>query len=235
MSSNSVESDSREVISVLVVDDHPAICEALRHLISSEEDLVLNGTAHSTDEALTSLRSDHADVVIVNLSLRDSYGLDLVTQLQEDHPETRSIVFSMFDERIYAERAIRAGAMGYLMKTEPTAKLLEAIHSAVDGVVYVSPRMTRRILQRLPEHQNVSSGSPLDSLSDRELAVFHMVAEGKSVDQIADHLDLARKTVETYRRAARRKLGLESIEDLIRYATTWLFRVSEDKNSGPDV
>lgn len=220
---------STSTISILVVDDHPAICAALTHLIDQENDMRVSGTVSSTQEALAMLARVRSDVAIVNMSLKDSHGLDLVERIRDGYESTESVVFSMYDERIYAERAIRAGAMGYLMKTEPTSELLAAIRSAHRGVVYVSPEITRRILRRLPEEQRISSGSPLEALSDRELAVFQLMAEGHSIDEIADHLDLARKTVETYRRAAKEKLGLESIEELIRYATTWLLNATDEE------
>jgi len=222
----SPESEGR--IQVFVVDDHPAIREALAAVIGSKIDMRLVGESATAQEALRRVEQTSPDVVVVDISLEDAHGLDLVEELRSRHPDLRVVVFSMYDESVYAERAIRAGASGYVMKSEPTEQVVVAIQTVSDGEVYLSRRMSSRILSKAIRQQDYAFRSTAEQLTERELTVFKRLGEGKSVRDIAAELDLSRKTVETYRRRAKEKLGFESIDELLQYAVQWTFSGEEE-------
>jgi DNA-binding NarL/FixJ family response regulator len=217
----SPESDAR--IQVFVVDDHPAIREALTTVIDGKIDMRVIGESATARDTLRQLERTVPDVIIVDISLEDAHGLDLVEELRSRHPELRVVVFSMYDESVYAERAIRAGASGYVMKSEPTERVVLAVQAVHDGEVYLSRRMSSRILSKAIRKQDYAFRSATEQLTDRELTVFEKLGEGESVRAIADELDLSRKTVETYRRRAKEKLGFESVDELLQYAVQWTF------------
>lgn len=208
-------------IHVFLVDDHPAIREAIRDRIESTIDMVVCGEAGSSDEAFRQIEELEPDVAVVDISLTDAHGLDLVQNVRAQFSDVQVIVYSMYDERVYAERAIRAGASGYLMKTDSTKSLAEAIRTVDDGEVYLSRRMASRILNKVARGDSSEASFPIDELTDRELAVFQMLGEGYSVSEIQDRLNLARKTVETYRRRAKEKLDIDSVSKLLQYALQW--------------
>lgn len=208
-------------IHVFLVDDHPAIREAIRDRIESTIDMVVCGEAGSSDEAFRQIEELEPDVAVVDISLTDAHGLDLVQNVRAQFSEVQVVVYSMYDERVYAERAIRAGASGYLMKTDSTKSLVEAIRTVDDGEVYLSRRMASRILNKVARGDSSEASFPIDELTDRELAVFQMLGEGYSVSEIQDRLNLARKTVETYRRRAKEKLDIDSVSKLLQYALQW--------------
>lgn len=211
-------------IRVITVDDHPAIREALADTLMDKLDMELCGQASSAQEAFDVVRSTEPDVAVIDISLQDGHGLDLVQNLRAQFPDLQVVVFSMHDEGVYAERAIRAGASGYVMKNESTQLVVEAIRDAAAGEIYLSRRMASRMLSKVATG-GASSGvaSTLEDLTDREMAVFQMLGDGNSVDDIADQLNLSRKTVETYRRRAKDKLGFDSVTELLQYAIQWRF------------
>jgi DNA-binding NarL/FixJ family response regulator len=208
-------------INILIVDDHPAICQALEQTIEDEMDMAVCATAHTSDDAIDHLDTHEPDAVILDISLKDSYGLDLISYVNSFHENTPIVVYSMFDEAVYAERAIKAGAKAYLMKTEPTRKLVEAIRSVSRGSVYLSEAMTAHVVNRLGSNGSSQPGLSVDSFTDRELAVFQMLGQGYSMAEITDRLNLNRKTVEHYRRQAKEKLGLDTTSELLQYAIQW--------------
>ena len=214
---------------VFVVDDHPAIREALAATINSKIDLRLIGESGSAASAMRQIERHAPDVVIVDISLEDAHGLDLVEQIRSEHPSVRVIVFSMYDESVYAERAIRAGASGYVMKTEPTQTVVKAIQAVIEGEVYLSRRISSRILSKVIRQQDYKVGTATEKLTDREMTVFQLLGEGNSVRDIADQLDLSRKTIETYRRRAKEKLGFDSVAELLQYAVQWTYGRDEDE------
>jgi DNA-binding NarL/FixJ family response regulator len=223
------DSDGR--IRVFVVDDHPAIREALATTINSKLDMRLIGESGSAAQALRQMEQRSLpDVVIVDISLDDAHGLDLVEQIREQFPTVRVVVFSMYDESVYAERAIRAGASGYIMKSEPTQHVVKAIQSVSDGEVYLSRRMSSRILSKVIRQQDYKLGSATEKLTDREMTVFQLLGEGHSVRDIAEQLDLSRKTIETYRRRAKEKLGFETVAELLQYAVQWTYGRDEESS-----
>lgn len=212
---------------VTVLDDHPAIREAISETVNSAPDMVLNGVAGSASQVFELIRSDRPDVVVVDISLGDAHGLDLVQNLRAQYPELQVVVFSMYDEDVYAERAIRAGARAYVMKSEPTSSVAEAIRAVAQGEIYLNRRAASRLLNRMAGVRTSSSRSSsdrgLEELTDREMAVFQMLGEGHSIDSIAAQLHLSRKTTETYRRRAKEKLGFETVAELLQYAIRWTY------------
>lgn len=212
---------SDDPIRVFVVDDHPPIREAIVDAVDRASDVEMCGSTGSSDEAFHQIESLEPDVAIVDLLLSDAHGLDLVENVRSQYPEVQVVVFSMYDEDIYAERAIRAGASSYLMKSESMDMLVEAIRTVKDGEVFLSDRMESKLLQKVVFDNSAESKVTVDELSDREMQVFQMLGQGQTVDEIQDQLCLSRKTVETYRRRSKEKLGLDSVSDLLRYAVHW--------------
>lgn len=206
---------------VVVVDDHPAIRDALASVIANSSDLIFSGEASSGEEAFRVLGKEGADVAIIDIGLPDTHGLDLVENLVAQHAELRIIVFSVYDEDVYAERAIRAGALGYVMKREPVHSVLEAIRCVARGDVFLSRAIASRIVTRSALKRSAEPSSPIDQLTDREVAVFQMLGEGFSAEAISNRLHLSRKTVETHRRHAKEKLGFESVSELLLFAVRW--------------
>lgn len=214
---------------VVVVDDHPAIREAISNVISGQLDIEVVGEADSADGALRLVERQRPDVALVDLSLNDTHGLDLVQNIRSFFGETKVVVFSMYDEQVFAERAIRAGAVGYLMKTEPTQHLCEAIRRVQKGEIFLSQRMFSRILGKVVLSRSWGPRFAVDELTDREMAVFQMLGEGHSIEEIAERLCLSRKTAEAYRRRAKEKLGLDTVGELIQYAVRWVHSQGESR------
>jgi DNA-binding NarL/FixJ family response regulator len=216
-------SSSSSELTVLIVDDHPAVREALTSNIDGRIGMRVIGEVGSAQHALELLERRCPDVAIVDISLNDAHGLDLIAEIREMRPSVRVLVFSMYDEGVYAERAIRAGASGYLMKREATDRVIEAIQSVNDGEVFLSQRMSSRILSKVIRQQEYTLSSATEELTDREMAVFQMLGKGHSMRDIADELDLSRKTIETYRRRAKEKLGFDTVSELLQYAVQWSY------------
>lgn len=218
-------------LKVAVVDDHPAVRDAIAQAVTAQPDMDLVGVAGSAAEAFDLLRSGCPDVAVVDISLGDAHGLDLVQNLRAEHPDLEIVVFSMYDEAVYAERALRAGARGYVRKSEPTTAVTEAIRAAAAGEIYLARRAASRILSRVAfgaergGERDAPSGptAGLEELTDREMAVFQLLGQGRPPEEIADRLNLSRKTVETYRRRAKEKLGLDSVTELLQFAIRWTY------------
>jgi DNA-binding NarL/FixJ family response regulator len=220
-------------VRVIVVDDHPAIRDAVATLVDLSSGLSMAGTAHTADAAFALVRRAAPDVAVVDISLPDSHGLDLLQTLQLERPSLRTIVFSMYDGEVYARRALSTGALAYVHKSEPTSTLLEAIRTVARGEVYLTPAIANSLLTtiRRPASEAAAASGGLAQLTDREMAVFHLLAEGHSCEDIGQQLHLARKTVETYRRRARKKLGFNSVRELLRFATHWSYAQSRSPES----
>lgn len=216
-------------IQVYPVDDHPAIRNAIRDRVETLIDMEVCGEADSSEQAFRDIEELRPEVPIVDISLTDGHGLDLIKNLSTQIPEVRPIVFSMYDEKIYAERAIRAGASGYVTKSAPTDALIEAIRSVHNGDVYLSKEMTDRVLGKTWNRASSNPSFPIDELTDREMSVFQMLGQGYSIDEIKEQLGLARKTVETYRRRAKEKLGFDTVSELLQHAVQWTYGQSPDE------
>lgn len=208
-------------IRTFLVDDHPAILEAVRNRIDETLDIEICGTATVSEKAFRQIEELEPDTAVIDISLEDAHGLDLVQNLQSQCPEVQVVVYSMYDEMVYAERAIQAGASGYLMKDQPTEELIEAIRVVDQGEVFLSRDMASQILNKVARGESSEPSFPIEEFTDRELAVFQMLGEGCSIEEIQNRLNLARKTVETYRRRAKEKLGFESVSKLLQFAVQW--------------
>ncbi len=208
---------------VLIVDDHPIVRQGLAQLINQEHDLEVCGQAEDAHEAMQAIRKLQPDLVIVDISLKDTSGMELIKDLKVQRPDLPVLTLSMHDEEVYGERALRAGAKGYIMKQEATEKVVTAIRRVLAGEVYVSNGMAARMVSRLVGGgERKKAGSPLDSLSDRELEVFRFIGEGFSTREMAEKLHLSVKTIETYRAHLKDKLGLQDAGELLRAAIQWV-------------
>lgn len=208
---------------VLIVDDHPIVRQGLAQLINQEHDLEVCGQAEDAHEAMQAIRKLQPDLVIVDISLKDTSGMELIKDLKIQRPDLPVLTLSMHDEEVYGERALRAGAKGYIMKQEATEKVVTAIRRVLAGEVYVSNGMAARMVSRLVGGgERKKAGSPLDSLSDRELEVFRFIGEGFSTREMAEKLHLSVKTIETYRAHLKDKLGLQDAGELLRAAIQWV-------------
>jgi DNA-binding NarL/FixJ family response regulator len=208
---------------VLVVDDHPIVRLGIRQMIANEPSLAVCGEADSVDAALNACRTSEVDLAIVDLSLGSTSGLELIKQLHEEHPQLPILVLSMHDESLFAQRALRAGARGYLQKHEAIDGLIQAIRHVISGKVFVSDTVAQQVLSGL----RGTAPSPTDqlaTLTDREIQVLERVGRGSSTAEIARDLGVSVKTIETYRSNIKAKLNLKSALDLVRYATSWIER-----------
>ena len=206
---------------VFIVDDHPLVRNGLRQLIEGEPDLSVCCEADSMSSAIKSIASNLPEIAIIDLSLPDGNGLELVKRLQARYPDIPILVSSMHDENLFAERALRAGAKGYINKKEAAARVLDAIREVLKGKIYVSQRMTERLLQNVSGSAQKSAQSPVERLSNRELEIFELIGHGVHTGKIADKLHLSVKTIETHRASIKRKLGLHTANELIRSAVQW--------------
>jgi DNA-binding NarL/FixJ family response regulator len=206
---------------ILVVDDHPIVRQGLALLINQEADLVVCGEAEEATGAMHVLASSRPDILIVDISLNGPDGIDLLKNIRSVHPTLPVLILSMHDESIYAERALRAGANGYIMKQEATEKVLVALRRILGGEIYVSDRIANKMLK----HYITGSGTPRNSsiadLSDRELEVFRLIGEGHGTRQIAEELHISIKTVESYQAHIKEKLSLRSARELMQHAIQW--------------
>ncbi|HPU56911.1 MAG TPA: response regulator transcription factor, partial [Verrucomicrobiota bacterium] len=201
-------------------DDHPMMRQGLAQLINNEPDLTVCAEADTAGQALELLNKARPGLWLIDISLPDKNGIELIKDIRAMDPASRILVVSMHDESLYAERILRAGARGYIMKQEGGKKLMEAIRHVLAGNIYVSEKMSGKILE-IFSGQRDTGGSPVARLTDREFEVFQLIGEGKGTRQIAEHLHLSVKTVEVHRANIKEKLGLKTATDLVRYAVRW--------------
>lgn len=208
---------------IFLVDDHPVFRLGLASLLRSEEGLALCGEAETTREVVAALQSeDDVDLVLMDLSLKDGNGLDLIKRLKTLRPRLPVLAISMHDEELFAERALRAGAVGYLSKDTDPAALIAGLRKALAGEVVLSPEMTSKLLRRAM-HGNASGPvSPLTALSDRELEIYELIGRGMTTREVARSLHISVKTVETHQANIKTKLGVKSANELLRSAVTWV-------------
>lgn len=214
------ESPSRK--SILIVEDHPMVRRGLASLLETEPDLRVCSEVASRSAALEAIRQHTPDLVVVNLMLEDSNGLDLLKDLMADHPEIPALVLSMHDESVYAERAFRAGARGYVTKSELDETVLLACRRVLDGETFMSPTFEAQFARKFLSGGALTKNSPLATLTDRQLQVFRMIGEGSSTRQIAESLHLSVKTIESHIEHLKQKLGLDSRAKLTHQATRWV-------------
>jgi DNA-binding NarL/FixJ family response regulator len=204
---------------VFLVDDHAIVRQGLAELINDQADLVTCGEADGPPAAMKGVAATQPDVVVVDITLAGGDGIELTRQIHDQWPELPILVLSMHDESMYAERCLRAGALGYVMKQEPQDKVMQAIRRVLKGETYLSDAMQSKLLRSLSGGaKRDAQASPLERLSDRELQIFRLIGQGQSVRAIAETLFLSPKTVETHKEHIKQKLGLASSNDLLRYA-----------------
>ena len=207
---------------VLLVDDHPIVRQGLRRMIEQEPDLEVCGEAGGPGEASQLLRELQPDVVVVDLSLREGDGIEIVKEVRAQYPAIKVLVLSMHDEMIYAERLLGAGASGYLMKHAASDQFLVALRRVLAGATYVSEAVGSRMIQKFATGRDPGAASPVDALSNRELQILQMIGRGLSTRQMAESLKLSVKTVESHRQRIKRKLELASGAQLVQYAVNWV-------------
>ncbi|MBX7148346.1 response regulator transcription factor [bacterium] len=207
---------------VMVVDDHPIIRHGIIQLINQENDLTVCGQGGDIRSALEAIRHHYPDVVLVDISLKGGSGLDLIKEMREQFPGLPSLVVSMHDESVYAERALRAGAKGYIMKQEATDSMINAIRMVLKGDVYLSGRLKEKLIDKMIDGREFDGPNPVEKLSDRELEIFRMIGQGMGTRSIADHLRLSVKTVEAHRAHIKDKLNLKSANELVHQAILWV-------------
>jgi len=205
----------------LIVDDHPIVRQGLSELINQEDDLVVCAEAEDAHQALNAIKDNQPDMLIVDIALPDTSGLDLIKDITARYPDLPVLALSMHDESLYAERAMRAGARGYIMKQEATEEVIAAIRKVFAGQIYASERMKEKMVRKLVKGPTQQAASPIDRLSDRELEVFLLIGQGYGTRQIAKKMYLSVKTIETYRAHIKEKLDLKDSNELLRYAICW--------------
>jgi DNA-binding NarL/FixJ family response regulator len=207
---------------VFIVDDHEMFREGLRQLIEYDPGLTVCGDAPDAAGAMQGIRQSSPDVVIVDITLADSSGLDLLKSIRSEYEDLPVLVVSMHEESLYAERALRSGAMGYVMKNEPAKTVTAAIHSVLRGEVYLSRKMASSVISKFMRGEADKPVSPLELLSDRELEVFRMLGQGKGTRQIAQDLGLTIPTIQSFRNRIKEKLHLKTAPELVLHAINWV-------------
>ncbi len=205
---------------VFLVDDHPLVREWLTNLINKRQDLQVCGEAGSAPEALQRIASLQPDIAIVDITLASGSGIELIKDLHAQHPAVRVLVLTMHDETVYALRALRAGARGYIMKCEATTRIIQAIRTVLEGRMYVSDRVSSLLAEKFVD-QPRPAASPIELLSDRELEVFQLLGRGLGTRQIADQLHISFKTVQAFCARIKDKLQLNNVNELLREAVRW--------------
>jgi DNA-binding NarL/FixJ family response regulator len=214
---------------VFIVDDHPILRQGITQLINQERDLMVGWESETAREALAALAKAKPDIMVVDISLKNSDGIELIKNIRATYPALPVLVLSMHEESLYAERALRAGAGGYIMKQEATGKVLTAIRSVLKGELYISEKIKEKLVRHQVGGQGGKARSPVEQLSDRELEVFGLLGRGRGTSQIAEQLHLSTKTVETYRANIMEKLDLHGATELVQRAFHW---VHSEKSPG---
>lgn len=207
---------------VLIVDDHPIVRQGLKGLISQAPDLTVCGEAETIFDALKAIEQLSPDIAVVDISLKGESGVDLIKDIRIRYPNLPVLTLSMYDEAIYAERVLRAGARGYVTKEEAAENVLNAIRSVLKGQIFLSERMSAKMLSKLVGGRTEAQGLSIDRLSDRELQIFELIGRGMSTRMIAETLHLSIKTVESHRANIKEKLQIESATELLQQAIHWL-------------
>ena len=206
----------------MIVDDHPLFRKGLEQLIHSDSAFAVCGEANNASEAMDVIRKLNPDLAIVDLSLPGANGIELIKNIRAEFPKLPILVLSMHDESLYALRALRAGAEGYVMKHEAMANVIQAIHEVFNGRPYLSPAMAAQVITKFAHRGSQSEADAVERLSDRELEILELIGKGKEVRQIAKRLHLSPKTVETHRAHIKEKLNLQNARQVARFAVQWV-------------
>jgi DNA-binding NarL/FixJ family response regulator len=209
-------------IRIFLVEDHPMMREGMTVRLSGEADFEVCGDAEDVPTAVAKIDELRPDLAIVDICLKSGHGIDLIKRLREKHPKLKVLVHSMYEESVYAERALHAGASGYLNKQQACVTLIQAVRTVMDGRIYLSPEMTERILRSRVGVSSNATVSPIENLSNRELEVLTLIGQGKTTGSIAKELHLSVHTIDTYREKLKFKLNLSNSAELNRYAAQWV-------------
>ncbi|MCP4113994.1 MAG: response regulator transcription factor [Desulfobacteraceae bacterium] len=207
---------------IFIIDDHPVFRKGLAQLIDEERDLKVTGEAESVSDAIELLKQSQPDLMIVDITLKDRSGMDLIEFLSENHPGLPILVISMHDESLYAERVLRAGALGYITKQELTSDVVSAVRQVLRGKRYLSSKMVDALLGKMVTGAGGEGDNCVDVLSNRELEVFQLIGQGIKRSEIASMLSLSVKTIGTYHESIKKKMHLKSAAELMKYAVTWV-------------
>jgi len=213
---------NRKTVRIAIVDDHPLVRTGIRAIVQPEDDFEVCGEADSHAEALEMIAETRPDLVLVEISLKNSSGLNLLKDIAQDHPDIPALVVSMHDEDTYAFRCLKAGAKGYVMKRESTDEILEAMRRVLEGRTYLSPEMTECAVEQMGGKQGAAGASPVEILSNRELELFQLTGQGKEIAEIATIMCISPRTVEVHRSHIKKKLGLRTSTDIFQMAYDWL-------------
>ena len=214
------KSDSKAT--VLIVDDHPIVRQGLAQLLNSEPDFIVCGEAESARKAMAAIADLKPDVAIIDITLQGTNGIELIKNIVAQWPELPILVLSMHDESLYAERALRAGSKGYVMKQEATEKLTGALRRILNGQIYVSEKLADKMMRKAIDGKAMQDSSPVSVLSDRELEVLQLIGQGHGTRQIAEDLNLSVKTIESHRAHIKEKLNLKTAPEMVRFAVQWV-------------
>ncbi len=207
---------------VLLIDDHPILRQGLAQLINQEPDLMVCGEADEAPKGFEAVRTTKPDIAVVDISLKGGNGLELIKNIKASYPDLPVLVLSMHDEVLYAERALRAGGRGYIMKEVAIEEVLVAIRRVLKGEIFLSEPMKERMVQLVANGRSKKVSSPMELLTDRELEVFRLIGEGRGTRQIAEDLHLSVRTVEAYREYIKEKLNLRNATELVQHAFHWV-------------
>jgi len=214
--------ESSNISSILIVDDHPLVRKGIRSLLEQENDFEVAGEASSRAEVLNFIRKKLPTLILLDISLQGSDGIEVTKAIRSEYELVPILIVSMHDESLYAERALRAGANGYIMKQEMAENVIKAIRQVLSGKIYVSDNMRQKVLRDLTQPHADIKTTPMERLSDRELEVFRLIGEGRGTREIAETLHLSIKTIETYRAHIKEKLSIKSAAELARSAVNWV-------------
>tara|TARA_B100001093_G_scaffold478368_1_gene506475 strand:- start:702 stop:1352 length:651 start_codon:yes stop_codon:yes gene_type:complete len=207
---------------IYIVDDHPLVRQGLSQIVASEADMEICGEAEDSPAAIRGVGEANPDAIIVDISLKGANGIELIKNLKAIHDDIPILVFSMHDETIYAQRALRAGAKAYVMKKESPSKVIDAIRKIIQGEIYVSPSVADQVLHQIVNGPGNVSTSPVDRLTDRELEVVQLIGRGLSSREVAESLHLSVKTIESHRAHVKEKLGLRNATELVQFSVQWV-------------
>jgi DNA-binding NarL/FixJ family response regulator len=207
---------------LLIVDDHPVFRHGITQLIGKLPDVAICGEAENAQTALEAMRRLKPDVALIDVSMPGTNGIELIKLMLAEQPRLLILIVSMHDESLYALRALRAGAKGYVMKQQAIDNVLEALRKVMNGGIYVSPQFSERLVFKAIQGSDTDLGSPVDKLSDRELEVLQLFGRGKSTREIAERLHLSVKTIETHRAHIKEKLGFKDADEMVKFAVEWM-------------
>ena len=225
----------KDATRVLIVDDHPLLRKGLGRMIDQEKDLFVVGEAEDAYKAITAIENTKPDIALIDITLPGTSGIELLKNIKVRFPKLKMLVLSMHDESVYAQRALRAGACGYIMKQEATERVLTALRKVLRGEVYLSERLGDRMLHTLVNGRATLTSSPVDELSDRELEVFSLIGQGHGTRIIAEKLHLSIKTIESHRAHIKEKLHLQNGSELVHHAIQWVQSERAQTGGGEEV